>query len=336
MKFSILGAGSWGTAFAKLLVENGHDVLLWARRKEVARKINDDHKSEYLEGIELPVELRATTDLQELSCFSDLVVIAVPVKHVRKVLKRLWPAPRMVLNLSKGIDESLKAVSQIVQEIWPDTTYAVLSGPCHAIEVARKLPTAVAVASRNLEVAKTLQKAVSNSYFRVYLSHDVLGVEVSGAVKNVIAIAAGVVDGLGGWHNAKASLITRGLHEMARFGLAFGAENPLTFMGLAGVGDLIVTCNSPYSRNRYVGEMVAKGAELSQVLEHMKMVAEGVHTVGPLLRLARDLGVEMPICEQAYEILFKKKNPASSIKELMERPLKLESCLTAFDLPFSL
>ncbi|AJC73520.1 glycerol-3-phosphate dehydrogenase [Pseudothermotoga hypogea DSM 11164 = NBRC 106472] len=336
MKFSILGAGSWGTAFAKLLVENGHDVLLWARRKEVARKINDDHKSEYLEGIELPVELRATTDLQELSRFSDLVVIAVPVKHVRKVLKRLWPAPRMVLNLSKGIDESLKTVSQIVQEIWPDTTYAVLSGPCHAIEVARKLPTAVVVASRNLEVAKTLQKAVSNSYFRVYLSHDVLGVEVSGAVKNVIAIAAGVVDGLGGWHNAKASLITRGLHEMARFGLAFGAENPLTFMGLAGVGDLIVTCNSPYSRNRYVGEMVAKGAELSQVLEHMKMVAEGVHTVGPLLRLARDLDVEMPICEQVYEILFKKKNPASSIKELMERPLKLESCLTAFDLPSSL
>jgi len=335
VRLSIIGAGSWGTAFAKLLVENGHDVLLWARRKEIAEKINNDHRSEYLEGIELPVELRATTDFQELSRFSDLVVIAVPVKHVREVLKKLWTAPRMVLNLSKGIDENLKTVSQIVREVWPDATYAVLSGPCHAIEVARKLPTAVVIASRDLEGARNLQRAVSNSYFRVYLSHDVLGVEVSGAVKNVIAIAAGVVDGLGGWYNAKAALITRGLHEMARFGLAFGAESPLTFMGLAGVGDLIVTCNSPYSRNRYVGEMVAKGVELSEVLGQMKMVAEGVHTVGPLLRLARDLDVEMPICEQVYEILFKKKNPALSIKELMERPLKLESCLTAFGLPSS-
>jgi glycerol-3-phosphate dehydrogenase (NAD(P)+) len=336
VKFSILGAGSWGTAFAKLLVENGHDVLLWARRKEVAQKINEERRSEYLESIELPIGLKATTDLEELCRFSDTLLIAVPVKHVREILQRLWPAPRMVLNLSKGIDENLKTISQIVREVWPETSYAVLSGPCHAIEVAKRLPTAVVIASENLERAETLQRAVSNSYFRSYLSHDVLGVEVSGAIKNVIAIAAGVVDGLGGWHNAKASLITRGLHEMARFGLAFGAESPLTFMGLAGVGDLIVTCNSPYSRNRYVGEMVAKGAELSQVLGHMKMVAEGVHTVGPLLRLARALDVEMPICEQVYEILFNKKDPALSVKQLMERPLKLESCLTAFGLPSSL
>ncbi|MGB9789099.1 MAG: NAD(P)H-dependent glycerol-3-phosphate dehydrogenase [Thermotoga caldifontis] len=336
MRFSVLGAGSWGTAFAKLLVENGHEVLLWARRTETADSINEQHRSEYLEGMELPHQLRATNDLEEIRDFSDLLVIAVPVKHTEEILRRIHPAPKVVLNLSKGINEDLKTVSQIVGKIWPETTYAVLSGPCHAVEVASRRPTAVVIASKDLRQAEILQKAVSNSYFRSYISHDVIGVEICGAIKNVIAIAAGVVDGLGGWYNAKAALITRGLHEMARFGLAFGAESPLTFMGLAGVGDLVVTCNSPYSRNRYVGEMVAKGFELSAVLSQMKMVAEGVHTVGPLLKLAKSLNVEMPICEQVYEILFERKNPELSIQQLMKRPLKVESNLTSIGSPFCL
>lgn len=333
MKFSIVGAGSWGTAFAKLLVENGHDVLLWARRNEVVQTINEEHRSEYLEGVELPSRLRATVDLEELRQFSDVLVVAVPVKHIREILQRIRPAPEIVLNLSKGIDQSLKTVSGIVEEIWPTTTYAVLSGPCHAVEVAKKCPTAVVIASRDLEKAAMLQKAVSNSYFRAYLSSDVIGVEVCGAVKNVIAIAAGVIDGLARWHNAKAALITRGLQEMARFGLTFGSQSPLTFMGLAGVGDLIVTCSSPYSRNRYVGEMIAKGFNLDEVLSRMKMVAEGVHTVGSLLKLAKDLNVEMPICEQVYQILFDRKDPALSIQQLMNRPLKMESSLTGFGSP---
>lgn len=335
MKFSVLGAGSWGTAFAKLLIENGHEVLIWARRAEVAERINKEHECEYLEGVELPSTLRATTNLDELRQFSDLFVISVPVKYIREVLCRIHLSPRIVLNLSKGIDESLKTVSQIVREIWPETSYVVLSGPCHAIEVAKRLPTAVVIASKDFEIAKILQTAVSNSYFRAYLSEDVIGVEICGAVKNVVAIAAGVIDGLGGWHNAKAALITRGLYEMARFGLAFGAETPLTFMGLAGIGDLVVTCNSPYSRNRQVGEKIAKGLNLDEILSHMKMVAEGVHTIKPLLNLARYLNVEMPISQQVYEILFNGKNPALSIEQLMRRPLKVENNFIASGLPFS-
>lgn len=335
MRFSVLGAGSWGTAFAKLLIENGHEVLIWARRTEVAEGINKEHRSEYLEGVELPSTLRATTNLDELRQFSDLFVISVPVKYIREIFCWIQPPPRIVLNLSKGIDGNLKTVSQMVREIWPETSYAVLSGPCHAIEVANRLPTAVVISSKDVELAKILQAAVSNSYFRAYLSEDVVGVEVCGAIKNVIAIAAGVIDGLGGWFNAKAALITRGLHEMVRFGLAFGAETPLTFMGLAGIGDLVVTCNSPYSRNRQVGEKIAKGLKLDEVLSHMKMVAEGVHTIKPLLKLAKDLNVEMPISQQVHEILFNGKNPALSIEQLMRRPLKVESNFITSDLPFS-
>lgn len=326
MRFSILGAGSWGTTFAELLVENGHEVLLWARREELARRINTDHmNTEYLPDTNLPETLRATSKISDLENFSENIVIAVPMKYLHETLCKISRPPQIVLNLSKGIDSLLKTASAIVASRWPDASYLVLSGPCHAPEVANRLPTSVVIASENRSLANHLQSILSNEYFRVYTSEDVLGVEICGAVKNVIAIAAGILDGLGHWHNAKASLITRGLHEITRFGLALGCKSPLTFMGLAGMGDLIVTCTSIYSRNRYVGEMVGKGMNLQQVLSEMKMVAEGVHTVKPLLELANRLKLDMPISEKVYEVLFLNKRPYDAINELMKRPLKIEN-----------
>ncbi len=328
MRFSILGAGSWGTSFAKLLTENGHEVLLWARREELARQINENHVNpEYLPSINLPSALIATSKITEIEQFSDILVIAVPVKYLKETLQKLTRAPQVVINLSKGIDSDLKNVSSIVNSLWKGVNYLVLSGPCHAIEVAKRLPTSVVIASEDKYSLNLFQHALSNEYFRVYSSEDVLGVEICGAVKNVIAIAAGVLDGLGHWHNAKASLITRGLHEVTRFGLAMGCKSPLTFMGLAGMGDLIVTCTSSYSRNRYVGEMVGKGMNIQNILSNMKMVAEGVYTVKPLLELAQKLKVDMPISQKVYEVLFLGKNPLDAVYELMKRPLKIESQL---------
>ncbi len=325
MKFGVLGAGSWGTTFAKLLAENGEQVMLWVRRIELAREIARIRENkEYLPNVELPESLLITSDIREFEDFFDVLVIAVPVKYIAETLSQLRKEPTIVLNLSKGIDSKLRTVSRIVNDIYKSSIYAILSGPCHAFEVANKLPTSVVVASEKLEVATTLQRILSNDYFRVYTNEDVIGVEISGAIKNVIAIAAGIIDGLGAWHNAKASLITRGLHEMTRFGLVFGAKDPLTFMGLAGIGDLVVTCTSPYSRNRHVGEMVGKGESLEKVLENMKMVAEGVNTVKPLLDLSKNLGVEMPICLKVYEVLFEGKDPKEAMQELMRRTLKPE------------
>lgn len=326
MKFSILGAGSWGTTFAKLLVENGHEALLWTRRQELAEQINEAHMNlEYLPSIELPYNLVATSKIKDIEQFSDTLVIAVPVKYLQETLEKIAFKPEIVINLSKGIDGRLNTVGEAINLRWQGVDYLVLSGPCHAPEVAKRLPTSVVIASKNRSLANHFQNILSNEYFRVYTSEDVLGVEICGAVKNVIAIAAGILDGLGRWHNAKASLITRGLHEMARFGLAKGCKSPLTFMGLAGMGDLIVTCTSNYSRNRYVGEMVGKGKTLQEVLSDMKMVAEGVHTVKPLLELAHILKVDMPISQKVYEVLFLSKNPYEAINELMKRPLKIES-----------
>ncbi|PLV57348.1 NAD(P)H-dependent glycerol-3-phosphate dehydrogenase [Thermotoga sp. SG1] len=317
MRFFILGAGSWGTVFAQMLKENNEEVVLWARRREIADLINNYHTSPYLEGLKITV--RATNDLEELKS-SDILVIATPVQHVREYLNKLSVKPYMVLNLSKGIEiESGKRVSQIVEEIL-GCPYAVLSGPSHAEEVARKLPTAVTLAGEN---AKELQRRISNEYFRVYTSEDVVGVEIAGALKNVIAIASGILDGLGGWDNAKAALETRGIYEIARFGIHFGADQK-TFMGLAGIGDLMVTCNSKYSRNRRFGELIAKGFDPQKLLESSHQIVEGAFTVKAVVKEARKEKIEMPISEEVYRVIYEGKSPFQSMKDLMGRSLKEE------------
>ncbi|MCD6550669.1 NAD(P)H-dependent glycerol-3-phosphate dehydrogenase, partial [Thermotoga sp.] len=250
----------------------------------------------------------------------EILKKVIPEQHVRVDISKLSERPLMVLNLSKGIEiETGKRVSEIVKEIL-GCPYAVLSGPSHAEEVAKKLPTAVTLAGNK---AKELQKRISNEYFRVYTCEDVVGVEIAGALKNVIAIAAGILDGLGGWDNAKAALETRGIYEITRFGRHFGA-NQKTFMGLAGIGDLMVTCNSKYSRNRRFGELIAKGFDPQKLLESSHQVVEGAFTVRAVVKKAKEMNLEMPISEEVYRVIYEGKSPLQSMKDLMRRSLKDE------------
>lgn len=316
MRYFVLGAGSWGCTIAQMLKDNGHDVLLWAHSEEHAKLLNTRKKMPHLPDVNLDVPV--TSDISVGKNF-DVLIIAVPVQFVRSVLEKIDYDVSIVLNLSKGIEISTgKRVSEIVHETL-GCNYAVLSGPSHAEEVALKLPTAVVVAG---EMASEFQREFSNDYFRVYVHDDVVGVELAGALKNVIAIAAGIVDGLGGWDNAKAALITRGLYEIARFSMEFGA-NPLTFMGLAGIGDLIVTCGSKHSRNRRYGEMVAKGYDPVHLLEASKEIVEGAFTCKAVVENYGNK-YNLPIIKEVYEVIYNRKSPIDSIKSLMSRSLKLE------------
>ncbi len=315
MRYFILGAGSWGCTIAQLLKENGHDVLLWAHTNELAQKLNT---SRTMPHIDANLDVYVTSDISIGKEF-DVIVIATPTQFIRNVLKMIDYKPSIVLNLSKGIEIATgKRISEIVHEIL-GCEYAILSGPSHAEEVAKKLPTAVVVAGSNAEV---FQKEFSNEYFRVYTHDDVTGIELAGALKNVIAIAAGIVDGLGGWDNAKAALITRGLYEMIKFGMHFDA-NPLTFMGLAGLGDLVVTCNSKHSRNRRYGEMLTKEFDPINLLQASKEVVEGAYTCKAIIE---NYGhkFDLPIMKEVYEVIYNKKSPLESIKSLMNRTLKVE------------
>jgi len=316
MKYFVLGAGSWGCTIAQLLKENGHDVRLWAHTQEHADALNLKRRMPHLPEVELTVPV--TSDISKGADF-DVLVLAVPVQHVREVLTKIKYPVNLILNLSKGIEIGTgKRVSEIVAEIL-GCHYAILSGPSHAEEVAQKLPTAIVVAG---DMSQEIQKEFSNEYFRVYLHGDVVGVELAGALKNVIAIAAGIVDGLGGWDNAKAALITRGLYEISRFAMEFGA-NPLTFMGLAGIGDIVVTCGSKHSRNRRYGEMVAKGYNPVQLLEASKEVVEGAFTCKAIIEKYGSK-YDLPIIREVYEIIYNRKSPVESIKSLMTRSLKVE------------
>lgn len=330
-KVVVLGAGSWGTALSIVLAEKGHDCLIWSHREDQAEEINQVHTNrKYLPKTSLPEELRATSSLMEAINHSNIVVIAVPTKGIREVCQNMKPfikEPILFVHVSKGIEpDSLKRISEMMREELPSSMIkdiVVLSGPSHAEEVILKHPTTVTAACENIESAKVIQDLFMHGYFRVYTNTDVIGVEMGGALKNIIALAAGITDGLGYGDNAKAALITRGLAEIARLGTKIGAK-PLTFSGLTGIGDLIVTCTSVHSRNWRAGNLLGKGMKLEEVLEQMGMVVEGVRTTKAAYQLSELHDVPMPITHALYKVLFEEIDPKTAVDELMDRVKKHE------------
>ena len=330
-KISVLGAGSWGTALAILLSSKYDDVILWEFRPDVAAELAETRENKLmLPGVPIPEKIKITSDFEESATRRDVLVLAVPSHIMRQVAERLRGVDfgkAILVSVAKGIEnETLLRMSQVIQQVLPDlpaTQMAVLSGPSHAEEGARKIPTTVVSASRDLKTAQEVQRIFMTPNFRVYASEDLIGVELGGSLKNIIAIGAGISDGVGYGDNTKAALMTRGLVEITRLGTAMGA-NPMTFAGLSGMGDLIVTCMSRHSRNRYLGEQIGKGKTLQQVLDEMVMVAEGVRTTRSAHDLAQKYGVEMPITEQVYKVLFEDKPPREAVIELMERGAKVE------------
>jgi len=330
MRIGIVGSGAWGTALAHVAAENGHDVVMWAREPEVVADINEnDTNTMYLPGSALGMNVSATGDFSQLSgC--DIIVNATPTQFIRETftaaenLQEIL-SDAILVNVSKGIElKTHKRISEIFAEVAPSIrTYAVISGPSHAEEVIQDMPTTVVCACEDPEAAELVQDAFSTESFRVYTTPDVVGVEICGSLKNVIAIAAGIIDGAQLGDNTKAAVMTRGLAEISRLGIAFGADKE-TFFGLAGMGDLIVTCDSRHSRNRHVGEEVGKGLKLQQVLDSMTAVAEGVPTTESALELAAEAGVELPITQKVAAILFNDEDPMTAIRELMLRPHKAE------------
>lgn len=329
-KVAVMGAGSWGTAFANLCVDAGEEVLLWARRPEVAEAVNTQHRNpDYLPDVPLHERVRATTDFEEALADAEVMVVAVPSHALRESLRTWLPAvPRTTIaaSLIKGIEtDSRQRASQIIREVLdlPLGQVVVVSGPNLARECALRMPSGTVIAGPESRHAERVQSACHLPYFRAYTNRDVVGVELGGAVKNAIAIAAGMADGLGYGDNTKAMLITRGLAEMTRLGLALGG-NPITFSGLAGMGDLVATCMSRQSRNRHVGEQLGRGRDLDTIIAEMNMVAEGVKSSPAILGIAREQGVEMPITEQVVRVVHEGADPVEVATILMGRSPKPE------------
>jgi glycerol-3-phosphate dehydrogenase (NAD(P)+) len=327
---AVIGAGSWGTALALLLHDRGHKVMLWSHEADVAEQIGATGENPYLPGIAIPETLQVTSQLREAVKGAALVVSVSPSPFVGEVMAEAAPhldPSALLVSASKGIEHAtLRRMDQVLEAVLPApmmARFSVLSGPSFALEVAQGVPTAVVVASASNEVATRVQEAFSSERFRVYTSSDVVGVEVAGAVKNVIALAAGVVAGLGYGHNTQAALMTRGLAEITRLGVAMGAE-PETFFGLAGMGDLVLTCTGDLSRNRSVGFRLGQGDTLPQILSEMRAVAEGVRTAPGVQALAARHGVEMPIVDKVNEILTGIITPRAAVQALMLRDPKPE------------
>ncbi len=330
-KIGILGAGGWGTALSIVLNDNQHDVTLWEFDKEIAENFKKTGENEkFLPGIKVPSEINITSDLEEAVSENEIILFVVPSHVLREVAEKIRKfdlKSKILISAVKGIEnKSLYRMSEVLNEILPDISYdkiAVISGPSHAEEVSRKIPTAITIASKNSKLAIYLQKIFMNPNFRIYASDDLIGVELGGSLKNVIAIAAGICDGARLGDNTKAALLTRGIAEITRLGVTMGAQ-PKTFSGLAGIGDLIVTCYSAYSRNRHVGEQIGQGNKLSDVLKSMVMVAEGVKTTESVYQLSNKYNIETPIIEKVYNILFKDEEPINAVNELMTREAKIE------------
>ncbi len=328
---TVVGAGSWGTALAQVLCDNQNEVTLYDLNQEIVDDINQNHQnSRFFKELGLPQELKATTNLSEALKDTEMILLSVPTKVIRDVLKdinRVLDHPVVIINASKGIEPGThKRVSEIVEEeICKENlvAFVALSGPSHAEEVIERAVTTVTCAATVAEVANDIQILFNNQYFRVYRVDDLIGVEVGGSIKNVIALAAGIIAGLGYGDNAKAALITRGLVEIKRLGLAVGA-NEETFGGLSGLGDLIVTCTSVHSRNWQAGYKIGSGSNLQEAIDSMTMVVEGVRTCQATYELAHELGIEMPIVETVYQVIFNKLDPTTAISQLMTREMKPE------------
>ena len=331
-KVGVIGAGSWGIALSFLLHNNGHQVTVWSALPEEIRELREKREHHTLPGLILPEDMVFTEDLETAMKDQDLLVTAVPSVYVRGTAEKMRPFLRkgqIVVNVAKGIEEkTLNTLSQVLEEELPGADVAVLSGPRHAEEVSRGLPTTCVAGARSRKTAEYVQSLFMSEVFRVYTSPDVLGIELGGALKNVIALAAGIADGLGYGDNTKAALITRGIAEIARLGTAMGGKFE-TFCGLSGIGDLIVTCASMHSRNRRAGILIGKGYTMEEAMKEVQMVVEGVYSAKAALALARKYYMAMPIIEQVNQVLFEGKPASEAVKELMLRdPREEDSGLT--------
>lgn len=329
MKISVIGSGGWGTAIALLLCSNGHEICLWSYKKEESERLSRDRENkEFLPGVSFgDYSIKFTSNIEEAAAFGEIIVSAVPSKAVPTTARALGKCAdgKTLVNISKGIDEEkLCRLSETFEAEMPSSTVAVLSGPSHAEEVARGIPTTNVIACRDIEKAKELQNIFMAPTFRVYTNSDVAGVEFGGALKNIIALCAGITDGLGYGDNTKAALMTRGIHEITRLGVHLGAKAE-TFAGLAGIGDLIVTCTSMHSRNRRAGILIGQGKTLDEALAEVHMTVEGVCATEAAYKLAQKHDIEMPIISAAYRVLFENADARSEVLNLMTRDKKSEA-----------
>ncbi|MBT3295539.1 MAG: NAD(P)-dependent glycerol-3-phosphate dehydrogenase [Verrucomicrobia bacterium] len=327
-RITVVGDGGWGTALALVLHGNGHAVTVWGPFAEVIAPINATHENEtYLPGIQLPAGIRWTADRAEAAADCDIAVLAIPTRYFRPVLDSFagrFPDRCRFVSVAKGLDQSShERMSVVAQAVLDSPHVAVLSGPSHAEEVARGIPTAVVMAAEEAGLSQELQAVFAAPLFRVYSADDVIGVELGGALKNVIAIAVGMADGLGFGDNTRAALITRGLAEMTRLGVALGAQ-PTTFAGLSGMGDLIVTCTSQHSRNRGVGERIGRGEPVATIMDGFKQAVEGVWNCAAASELAAGLGIDVPVTREVFAIVHQGKTPQDGVSALLERDLKSE------------
>lgn len=327
-RISVIGSGSWGTALAVMLDKYGHDVTIWSWQEEEARRIREDgeHK-EFLPGVPIRKEIKIVTSPEEAVRDAEIVIAAVPSKFVRINMEKFAPylkENQVIVNVAKGIEDgSLKTLAEVIKECVPQCEVTVLSGPSHAEEVGRGIPTAAVIASKDEGLAKMIQAEFSNPVFRLYTNTDVIGVEIGSAMKNIIALAAGMSDGLGFGDNTKAALMTRGMAEIKRLGVAMGGEEK-TFFGLSGIGDLIVTCTSMHSRNRRAGIMLGQGKSLDETLKEVHMVVEGVNSAKAATELAKKYNVSMPITEAVTGVLFEGADVRNAVYSLMMRDMIAE------------